>query len=204
MAEKRPFFEEIFGADWARLPAVFHRHYANQKGTQDVVRVVGKMDVHQSWIMRLAAPLFWLTKTLVPINRRNIDTEVLFCTHAENDYFWYHRHFKLSADQTYSFVSRLEHMHGNEVTEWTGAGIGWHSAFAFDGSRVQLEHLGYRFKLGRFRCALPVTWLFGAPSAWEEAIDDTQFNMEMTIQHWLFGELYSYKGTFEIAEVTYA
>ncbi|WP_367180976.1 DUF4166 domain-containing protein [uncultured Roseobacter sp.] len=66
----------------------------------------------------------------------------------------------------------------------------------------RLEHIGYRFKLGRLTMRLPVTWLFGVPSAWEEAIDGTHFRMEMTIQHWLFGYLYSYSGAFEIDEVT--
>jgi len=72
-------------------------------------------------------------------------------------------------------------MGGNEVTEWTGAGIGWHSTFHFDGTRVRLT-----------------------PSAWEEAVDDTNFKMEMTIRHWMIGQIYSYSGTFKITEVSLA
>ena len=189
MSENEPFFEKIFGDDWATMPKVFHAHYANRTHRDDVVRVTGPMDIRQSWLMRLAAPLFRMTKTLVPVDRKGIDTEVIFRTHADNDGFWYHRHFRLGAGGTYEFVSRLEHMGGNQVT------------FAFDGSRVRLDHIGYRFKLGRLIMRLPVTWLFGVPSAWEEAIDDTHFRMEMTIQHWLFGFLYSYSGAFEIREV---
>lgn len=93
-------------------------------------------------------------------------------------------------------------MGANQVTEWTCAGIGWHSTFSFDGAHVRLGHIGYRLKVGGLTMPLPVTWLFGVPSAWEEAIDDTHFRMGMTIQHWLFGFLYSYSGTFEISEVT--
>ncbi|WP_299853929.1 DUF4166 domain-containing protein [uncultured Roseobacter sp.] len=202
MSENEPFFEKIFGEDWATMPEVFHAHYANRTHRDDVVRVTGLMDIRQSWLMRLAAPLFRMTKTLVPVDRKGVDTEVIFRTHADNDGFWYHRHFRLGPVGTYEFVSRLEHMGGNQVTEWTGAGIGWHSTFAFAGGRVRLEHIGYRFKLGRLTMRLPVTWLFGVPSAWEEAIDDTHFRMEMTIRHWLFGYLYSYSGAFEIDEVT--
>ncbi|MBV1903512.1 MAG: DUF4166 domain-containing protein [Marinosulfonomonas sp.] len=202
MTENEPFFERIFGEDWATMPTVFHAHYANRTRKDDVVRVTGPMDIRQSWLMRLAAPLFRMTKTLVPVDRKGVDTEVIFRTHADSDGFWYHRHFRLGAGDTYEFVSRLEHMGGNQVTEWTGAGVGWHSTFAFDGGRVRLDHIGYRLKLGGLTMRLPVTWLFGVPSAWEEAIDDAHFRMEMTIQHWLFGFLYSYSGAFKISEVT--
>jgi len=204
MADNKPFFESIFGEDWVRMPSVFHSHYANRSGCNDVVRVTGQMTIRQSWVMRLAAPVFRLTKTLVPIDREDVDTEVTFRTHADCDGFWYDRHFKLSDVEDYSFVSRLEHMGGNEVTEWTGAGIGWHSTFHFDGTRVRLSHLGYRLRIGRIQLPLPVTWLFGTPSAWEEAVDDTNFKMEMTIRHWMIGQIYSYSGTFKITEVSLA
>lgn len=204
MAGDRPFFEEIFSEDWATMPAVFRAHYANRPHKDDIVCVAGSMDIRQSWLMRLAAPLFRMTKTLVPTDRNGIETEVVFRTHTDREGFWYNRHFRLGEGDNYSFVSRLEHMGGNQVTEWTGAGIGWHSTFTFDGARVQLEHIGYRLKLGRFTMPLPLTWLFGVPSAWEEAVDETHFRMEMTIQHWLFGFLYSYLGEFEIVEVNLA
>lgn len=178
------------------MPAVFHAHYANRPHQDDVVCVAGLMDLQQSWLMRLVAPVFRMTKTLVPVDRSGIETEVAFRTHVDRDGFWYHRHFRLGDGHTYSFVSRLEHSGGNQVTEWTGAGIGWHSTFKFDGMRVQLAHISYRLKLGRFTAPLPLTWLFGVPSAWEEAVDESRFKMEMTIQYWIFGFLYSYSGEF--------
>ena len=204
MAGNGPLFEEIFGEDWASMPAVFHSHYANRTHKDDVVRVTGAMDIRQSWLMRLAAPLFRMTKTLVPVDRKGIEPEVIFRTQSDSACFWYHRHFSVDEGDTYTFVSRLERMGGNQVTEWTGAGIGWHSTFTFDGSRVRLDHIGYRLKLGRLTIPLPVTWLFGIPSAWEQAIDDKHFRMEMTIRHWLFGLLYSYSGEFKIIEVNLA
>ncbi|MEX0340181.1 MAG: DUF4166 domain-containing protein [Arenibacterium sp.] len=202
MSKDEPFFEAVFGEDWASMPPVFHAHYANRKGRNDVVRVTGLMDIRQSGLMRLAAPLFRLTKTLVPVDQVGIDTDVIFRTRSDSEGFWYHRRFRLSADSTYEFVSRLEHVGGDRVTEWTRSGIGWLSTFTFDGTRVRLTHLGYRFKLGKLTMRLPMTWLFGVPSAWEEPINDHRFRMEMRIQHWLFGCLYSYSGEFTVSEVT--
>ncbi len=87
MADKGPLFEEIFGEDWASMPAVFHNHYANRTHKEDVVRVAGAMNVRQSWLIRLAAPFFLATKTLIPIDRDGIETEVIFRTQSDSDCF---------------------------------------------------------------------------------------------------------------------
>lgn len=43
--------------------------------------------------MRLAAPFFRLTKTLVPVYRKDVETGVIFRTQADRNGFWFHRHF---------------------------------------------------------------------------------------------------------------
>lgn len=43
--------------------------------------------------MRLAAPFIRLTKTLVPVHRKDVETGVIFCTQADCNGFWFHRHF---------------------------------------------------------------------------------------------------------------
>jgi hypothetical protein len=202
MATEPQVFEDIFGTAWAELPPVFRLHYANRKNCQDVVRAVGRMDIWQCALMRPFAVLFRAMGTLVPVTENDIETEVVFRTRANSSNFWYDRSFTLGSGQRYQFVSQLEPVGGAEVIEWTGAMIGWHSTFAYDGTRVRLEHVGYRLKLGRLNLPLPMTWLFGRPSAWEEAINDKCFQMEMTINHPILGLLYRYAGRFEIAEVS--
>ncbi len=82
MSENEPFFEKIFGEDWATMPEVFHAHYANRTHRDDVVRVTGLMDIRQSWLMRLAAPLFRMTKTLVPVGTYRLQIQAGPTDHA--------------------------------------------------------------------------------------------------------------------------
>lgn len=183
------------------MPAVFHAHYANRANREDVVRASGTMRIWQSPWMRPAAILFRWTQTLVPVTEDGVSTQVTFKTHTGSHAFWYDRRFTLRDGRTMTFVSRMEPRRGNEVVEWTGSGIGWHATFSFQDNRVRLRHLGYRMRLGRFDIALPMAWLVGRPVAWEEAFSDTEFRMEMTIEHPLLGRLYSYSGTFRIEEI---
>ena len=203
-AGEMPVFEGIFGDAWAELPKVFRLHYANRKNCEDIVRVIGKMSVWQSALMRPAAALLRATGSLVPVTEDHIETEVVFRTQKDSSCFWYDRSFTLNNGRLYRFVSQLEPVGGNEVIEWTGALIGWQSTFAYDGKRVRLEHIGYQLRFGRLKLPLPLTWLLGRPSAWEEAVDDKCFKMEMTINHPLLGLLYRYSGCFEIVEVSLA
>ncbi|MFT6659142.1 DUF4166 domain-containing protein [Maritalea sp.] len=204
MAEADPFFMEIFGNAWATMPDVFHKHYANRAFCDDAVKVTGTMSIWQSPIMRPAAFLFRWTKTLIPVTAENLAAEVIFRTRSDSDKFWYDRTVRLQGGETLNFVSYLEPKGGNQVVEWTGSGIGWHSTFQFEDNRVHLRHLGYRFRLGKLDFPLPLTWLFGTPSAWEEAISETEFKMEMTIDHAVFGRIYSYTGQFEIKDIALA
>ena len=183
------------------MPQVFHAHYANRAGHDDVVVATGRMEIWQSRWMQPFAFLFRWTKTLVPVRQNDIATTVMFRTRKDESAFWYERRFDLGNGRQVEFVSRLEHRSGDQVIEWTGSGIGWWSTFTFEEGRVVLSHLGYRVRLAGFEQSLPLTWLFGRPSAWEEAVSENEFRMEMSIDHPLLGRIYSYAGHFRIEEI---
>ena len=183
------------------MPPVFQAHYANRLGREDVVRASGRMRIRQGWPMRPFAFLLRWTKTLVPVTADAVSTQVTFRTHRGERAFWYDRRFALRDGRRMTFLSRMEPRGEQEAVEWTTAGLGWHARFSYEGGRVRLRHLGYRIRLGTLDLPLPATWLLGKPSAWEEALSDSAFRMEMTIDHPLFGRLYSYAGDFRIDEV---
>jgi len=204
MAKAAPFFKEIFGAAWDTMPKVFHKHYANRAGRDDVVRVSGTMSIWQSRLIRPFSFLFAWTGTLIPVCADDLAAEVVFSTHTDANRFWYDRRVKLANGKRLQFVSYLEKRGGNQVVEWTGIGVGWHSTFEFRNDRVILSHLGYRFRIGSVDFALPFSWVFGKPSAWEKAVSDTEFQMEMVIDHFAFGRIYSYSGHFRIRDISLA
>lgn len=184
------------------MPPALQAHYANRIGRNDVVQVAGRMQVRQSPLMRPFNVLFRWTKTLVPITAKDVNTQVTFRTRSNSRAFWYERRFNLPDGQWIEFVSRMEPQDSGEVIEWTGAGVGWLSRFSFDGHRVHLAHRGYRLRMGSVTLPLPVTWLFGTPAAWEEAISATEFRMKMTIDHPIFGQVYAYEGEFRLGDIT--
>lgn len=204
MSSAAPFFKEIFGAAWDTMPKVFHKHYANRAGQNDLVRVVGSMSIWQSRLFRPFSFFFAWTGTLIPVCDDDLAAEVVFRTRTDTNRFWYDRRVRLKDGKQMNFVSYLEKRGGNQVVEWTGIGVGWHSTFEFRNDRVILSHLGYRFRFGNFDFPLPLSWGFGKPSAWEEAISDNEFQMEMVIDHFIFGRIYSYAGRFKIEDISFA
>ncbi len=198
----QPIFQPIFGKSWAQLPPVMHKHYANRPFSRDSVIVKGRLDIKLHWLVKMFAPLFAITKTLVPKAGSNIETVVNFASKPDSAYFCLEREFSFPDGQNYNFFSCMEPVGGNEVVEWTSSGIGWRAAYSYDGDQVILQHRGYCIKIFGRPIPLPFTLLFGRANAEERAISDIEFSMFMNITHPLFGELYSYGGTFEITEMS--
>ncbi|WP_027834513.1 DUF4166 domain-containing protein [Maritalea myrionectae] len=204
MSVRKPFFKDIFGKNWDSLPTVFRVHYANCPWHDDIVRVSGIMSVWQSPLIRPLEFLFRWTKTLIPVSADQLVARVSFRTKSDRPYFWYDRTILLNDSTEMKFSSYVETVEGNQVIEWTGLGVGWHSSYSFENGRIHLQHLGYRLRIGRVDLPLPVSWLIGKPAAWEEAVSETSFRMEMVIRHPIFGRIYSYSGQFEIEEIELA
>jgi len=198
---RTPTFRPIFGDTWGDLPPVMHKHYANRPFTGDEVIVEGLMEVKIHWLVKLFAPLFAISKTLVPKAGKNVKVSVKFKSRQDSNLFCFDREFSFDDGKDYRFFSRMEPIGGNEVVEWTASGLGWRATYSYENNRVILRHRGYCIKLFGARIALPLTPLFGSANAEEWVISDSEFGMFMNIKHLLFGELYSYGGTFEIAEM---
>jgi hypothetical protein len=201
LSNKPPTFQPIFGDTWSHLPQVMHNHYANRPFTNDVVIVEGLMEVKIHWLVKLFGPLFTITKTLVPKAGKAVEVTVKFKREADSNVYCFDREFLFQDGSAYRFFSRMEPVGGNQVVEWTSSGIGWRAAYTFENDRVVLRHRGYCIQVFGKRISLPLTALFGHANAEEHAISDNEFAMTMSIRHPLFGELYSYSGTFEIAKM---
>lgn len=200
-SQRQPTFQPIFAAAWDDLSPVMLKHYANRPFTGDVIVVEGRMEVKIHWLVKLFAPLFAISKTLVPKAGTDIKVTVKFESQPDSNLFCFDREFLFDDGKVYRFISRMEPIGGNEVVEWTASGLGWRATYSFENNRVILRHRGYCIKLFGKRIALPLTPFFGSANAYEWVISDNEFGMFMNIKHPLFGELYSYGGTFEITEM---
>jgi len=177
-------------------------HYAVRPLTGDLVVATGTMKIEMSRLALLMAPLFRLTKTLVPRPGDNVKVTVRFTSDPEHGWMCFDRLFTFEDGQQERFYSRMQPIGQNQVIEWTGSGVGWRAAFSHQNDKVKLTHKGYSVKLFDRIFHLPISWLFGIGNASERATSQTGFDMEMTLTHPLWGQIYGYSGHFEITEVS--
>jgi hypothetical protein len=201
MDNNQPIFQPIFGAAWATMPPVFHKHYANRPFSDDVGTVEGKMDVEFGWLTRLLSPLLRLTGALVPYQGKDIPTTVHFRSESDTTIYCFDRIFHFPGREPYHFRSRMLPVGGNEVVEYMRGGIGWRAAYVWENGKVKLKHRGYALQLFGRPVPIPLGLLLGKGYAEEEAISDTSFRMYMDIRHPLWGKVYDYRGVFEMKEI---
>lgn len=195
-----PLFKSVFSDDWEKLPTVMQRHYANRAFRNDVVRVIGTLNIHSSPIGRLLKPAFRWVKVLAPEEGRDIPVTVDYTTDAHSNAFRFNRLFHFPEKPAYAFRSAMFPIGGNELVEMMGRGIGWRVAYRWDGQKVILSHQGYVLRLFQRFIPLPITWLLGEGYAEEMPVDDDTFSMWTEIRHPLWGKIFGYDGTFKVTK----
>ena len=178
-----------------------HKHYANRPFSNDRVTVEGLMKIEVSAFARLLSPLLRLAGTLVPYGGNNIPVTVHFQSEPNSNVYCFNRIFHFPGKKAYHFKSRMQPVGGNNVIEFMRIGIGWHARYEWNGYRVMITHQGYAIRLLGKLLYLPLEWLLGNGNAWEEAIDDNRFRMNMDIRHPLFGTVYAYSGEFTVINI---
>lgn len=193
-----PIFKSVFGEQWNELPPVMKNHYANRAYTQDETIVEGILDVKCSGPIKWFAWIFWLMRGIPPHTENNVPVTVHFRSEPNAKYFHFYRTFHFQNRKPYRFYSRMIQTHDNELIEVMWTRLGWRMSYLFEDGRVKLKHKGYALcAFGHF-IPLPITFLLGRGDAEETVVDDNTFDMSVTITHPLWGELYGYKGRFQV------
>jgi len=102
-----------------------------------------------------------------------------------------------------NFNSVFIHHKDNEFIEYINGFLGLKMYAFVENQQLKYESKGYILKIGKLTLPIPEWLALGHASIveTEHNSDDTQtFNMAFKLVHPLFGEVFSYKGTF----VTYA
>ena len=196
--KKEPIFKSIFGDSWYLLPPVMHKHYANRPYTKDVTLVEGTMDITCAGPIKLFAPLLRLVGSIPPHSESNVAVSVHFESEMDTKAFRFIRFFHFKNHKPYRFQSHMLQIKNNEVIEIMRFGLAWRMQYIWEDDRVKLKHKGYVLKLFDYWLPLPLTLLFGATNAEEIAVDDNIFDMCVQITHPWWGQVYEYKGRFEI------
>ncbi|HET8707142.1 MAG TPA: DUF4166 domain-containing protein, partial [Pseudomonadales bacterium] len=132
------------------------------------------------------------------VSESNVPVTVNFDSHPQTRAFYFNRAFHFRQHKPYAFHSRMLQLEGNRVVEIMRFGICWLMRYEWDGNKVLLRHQGYALHWFGHFIPVPLQWLIGQGDAEEWAVDDDHFDMNVTIAHPLFGELYFYRGRFKV------
>jgi len=135
-----------------------------------------------------------------PYNRVKDPVTVHFKSDPNSEAFCLYRKFAFNKVKPFVYNTRMFKVVKNEVKEQMNYGICWHSFYSWDGEKVLLQHKGYSLQIRGHNLTLPITWLIGACNAFETPVDDNSFDMCASIDHWLLGRIYEYKGRFIVTK----
>ena len=195
---EEPIFQSVFGEAWGEVALVIRRRYANRPYTNDKIIVEGTLNISCAGPIRFLAPLFWLLRTVPPINEKSVPVSVDFDSNRHTKELHFNRVFQFRNRRPYILRSRMSQVKANEIVEVLNCGICWLGTCSWRGGEVVMEHKGYALKLLGHSVPLPITFLLGQVESEEIPVDTDTFHTRVTIKHSWFGVVYEYKGLFKI------
>lgn len=188
----KSLMQAALGNDWNKLPPALQGHYRAGKTVE-----VGYLDIRYPRFMQIPLNIFRLMGALV--NRRGEKTATTVAKWDQNGKQVWTRVITYPDGKAIRFNSYLVSAGGNQLIEFVNPVLGLQMAVHLEGK--QLHYRGVRFvaKLGRWRLPIPEWLALGHTSIIETALDETHFAMDFRLTHWLFGEIFRYAGSFEVA-----
>jgi predicted DCC family thiol-disulfide oxidoreductase YuxK len=197
--EGLPLFAQVLGKNWQALPPVMQKRFSNRPYSNDLIVVTGTMTIKSSRWMRIFKPALKLTGALIQQDGENIPVIVKYRSDPDTSKYWFDREFCF--DQPIRFQSYMQNIHDNIVVEFLRFNVGWRAKFSVNDNSVVMSHYGYVFRFFNLLIPVPINLLLGKCTAVERPLSNDTFSMEMHLNHFLFGEIYQYKGVFKIIEV---
>lgn len=190
--------EKIYGEDAHTIPIVLKKRYASTPYVNGKIILTGTMNVTLSKLFNFLSPILQFTGTLVPYSATNIPVTVNLISDERSDAIMMERHFYYQGKKPYIFSSCVMHIKNNLVIEEIKFGIVSKLIYSYKDNTIFMNHGGYALKLGSKLITLPLGIVFGRVTAYEKAISDIEFEMQVNLTHPLFGRIFQYDGTFKI------
>lgn len=194
-----PLFANVLGDKWKDLSPLMKKRFSNREYSNDMVIVDGQMTIKSSRWMRTIKPLLKLSGALIQQEGENIPVIVKFKSEPNTAKYWFDREFKCNIP--IYFKSYMMHTKDNIMVEFMRFNMGWRARFTVDGENIVMSHDGYVFRFFNILIPLPLGLLLGKCHVIERPLSENIFSMDAHLTHFLFGEIYQYKGVFKITEV---
>ncbi len=195
----KSLFEQALGSAWQQLHPTVRRHYDLKPGGELLLRGEMSEVFHSLWVKPFI--LFGrLFGALVPYRGKDVPVEVYNLCQPGSIALHFRRTFFFPNRKPYPFVSRMEHLSGNEIVEFVRLGLGIRMKLSVSDGALCYATNGYLWRLGPLRLTLPDWFFFGSGVIIERGISDDEIGLEFTLTHPLFGKSFRYAGQFQIVD----
>ena len=192
--EEKPFFANIFKNKWEHLPIALKKRYANKTYSNDEVILDGVIDVKVSKLMRTLSPIFNFFGAKVPKSQKNMSIQVKFKSDVNSNKIRFLCPFRSTIRSPYYYNKKIG------IIEFMKFGLGWKMNYKLDNNATKILHKGYIWRILGINIPMPFQLILGKVYASEKAVSDNEFYMIFAIKHRLFGEVFSYKGSFNVTK----
>ncbi len=186
--------QNALGKQWDELPDALKNHYgSNDKGEN---YAEGKLDIDYPWFMQFPFTVMRLIGALV--NRRGKALKTTVSKIMRGDKQRWHRVITYPDGQQIVFDSVFVADRDGFI-EYINAYLGLKMVAFIEGNKLRYESRGYVLKLGKIKIPIPEWLALGHASIIESEYkqgDEQAFVIDFRIKHFLFGEVFCYKGVF--------
>ena len=190
---KQSLMQQALGDQWNNLPQGLKAHYDHDvKGAN---YAEGQLTVDYPWFMQWPLSLLRLMGALLNRRGENLKTTVAK-TMIDGQQYWL-REITYPNGQIIAFKSLFTMTKDKVFIEYTNRFLGMKMKPAVDGLQLKYESCGYVLKLRKIMIPIPEWLALGHGSIIETAISNDEFDMDFRLKHFLFGEIFSYKGRFK-------
>ena len=185
--------QQALGEQWHDLPQGLKSHYDHDENGANYAQ--GVLTVDFPWFMQWPLSLLRLIGAL--LNRRGKDLKTTVAKTMKDGQQYWHREIEYSDGKTIAFKSLFTMTKDKVFIEYTNRFLGMKMKAHVDDSVLKYESCGYLLKLGKLMIPIPEWLALGHGSIIETSVSDDEFDMDFRLKHFLFGEIFSYKGRFK-------
>ena len=186
--------QQALGADWHKLPRLIQKHY--EVSSDEDTCLEGTMTIAYPNFM---LPMIWLIHQFGGlILRRDTDvhTRVQKSANATGKILNWHRTLTYRDGKVDYFRSQMAGLGEQELTETIGYGFGLRLKVEVCNGDLVYRSNGHYWQCGRLHLTIPDWLMLGSATISEHALSESKFYLNFTINHPVWGETYSYRGTF--------
>ena len=201
---REPVLKAALGADWHRLPEALRKNFDLQPGSNGQIVLSGTMyEIRHSLLAKLLIFPAQLVGALVPWQGENVPVTIeISAQTAEKKCIFWRRTHNFPSHAPFIFSSRMEYLHGNEIIEKVGCGLGMRMQVSLEDDILKLTSICYQWDIFGRIIRIPNWLLLGTGQIIERAVSADQFEMFFEINHPWLGRTFSYNGIFRFEKQT--